>query len=105
MACAVGLAVVRLVRTGEFQERARELGAVLAERLSHLAGITGFRSRGLWAGVDIAGRTGRDVCEGLLTRGILAKDTHGSTIRLAPPLVITRHDLEWALDQLATELR
>ncbi|HEX3812389.1 MAG TPA: ornithine--oxo-acid transaminase [Mycobacteriales bacterium] len=105
MACAVGLAVVRLVRTGEFQERARELGAVLAERLSHLAGITSFRSRGLWAGVDIAGRTGRDVCEGLLTRGILAKDTHGSTIRLAPPLVITRHDLEWALDQLATELR
>jgi ornithine--oxo-acid transaminase len=104
LACAVGLQVVRMVRTGEFQQRARELGAVLAERLSQLSGITGFRSRGLWAGVDIAGRTGRDVCEGLLRRGILAKDTHDSTIRLAPPLVISRHDLEWTLDQLAAEL-
>jgi ornithine--oxo-acid transaminase len=104
LACAVGLQVVRMVRTGEFQQRARELGAVLTERLSQLSGITGFRSRGLWAGVDIAGRTGRDVCEGLLHRGILAKDTHGSTIRLAPPLVISRHDLEWTLDQLGAEL-
>jgi ornithine--oxo-acid transaminase len=104
LACAVGLQVVRMVRTGEFQQRARELGAVLTERLGQLSGITGFRSRGLWAGVDIAGRTGRDVCEGLLRRGILAKDTHGSTIRLAPPLVISRHDLEWTLDQLAAEL-
>lgn len=104
LACAVGLQVVRMVRTGEFQQRARELGAVLRERLSQLPGITGFRSRGLWAGVDVAGRTGRDVCEGLLRRGILAKDTHGSTIRLAPPLVISRHDLDWTLDQLSAEL-
>jgi ornithine--oxo-acid transaminase len=93
-----------MVRTGEFQQRARELGAVLTERLGQLPGITGYRSRGLWAGVDIAGRSGRDVCEGLLQRGILAKDTHGNTIRLAPPLVISRHDLDWALDQLAAEL-
>jgi len=104
LACAVGLEVVRMVRSGEFQQRARELGTVLTERLGQLPGITGYRSRGLWAGVDIAGRTGRDVCESLLQRGILAKDTHGSTIRLAPPLVITRHDLEWSLDQLAAEL-
>ena len=104
LACAVGLEVVRMVRSGEFQQRARELGAVLSERLGQLPGITGYRSRGLWAGVDIAGRTGRDVCESLLQRGILAKDTHGSTIRLAPALVITRHDLEWSLDQLAAEL-
>jgi ornithine--oxo-acid transaminase len=105
MACAVGLAVVRLVRTGEMQERARALGKVLDERLRGLPGITGYRSRGLWAGVDVAGRTGRDVCEAMLHRGVLVKDTHGSTIRLAPPLVISRPDLEWALDQLAAELR
>ena len=64
----------------------------------------GVRGRGLWAGIDIDGRTGRDVCEGLMRRGVLAKDTHGSTIRLAPPLVIERADLEWAVDQLRQEL-
>jgi ornithine--oxo-acid transaminase len=60
--------------------------------------------RGLWAGLDLVGRTGRDVCEGLLRRGILAKDTHGSTIRLAPPIVIERADLEWAIEELRSEL-
>jgi len=66
--------------------------------------VSAVRSRGLWAGIDIIGRTGREVCEGLMRRGVLAKDTHGSTIRLAPPLVIERADLEWAVDQLRAEL-
>ena len=66
--------------------------------------VPGFRARGLGAGVDVAGRTGRDVCEGLMARRVLAKDTHGSTIRLAPPLSIAEPDLDWALDQLAAEL-
>ena len=53
--------------------------------------------RGLWAGVDIDPRslTGREVCERLAARGVLAKDTHGTTIRLAPPLVISQDDLDW----------
>ena len=65
-----------------------------------------MRGRGLWAGVDIdpALATGREVCERLLARGVLAKDTHGSTIRLAPPLVIDRAEVEWAVDQLAEVL-
>ena len=106
LACAMGIEVVRMLRTGEFQARARDLGEVLRRRLADLPAsrVAGFRARGLWAGVDVVGRTGRDVCEGLLRRGVLAKDTHGSTIRLAPPLVIERADLEWALDQLAEEL-
>ena len=64
------------------------------------------RSRGLWAGVDIdpALMTGREVCERLLARGVLAKDTHGSTIRLAPPIVITADDLDWMADQLEAVL-
>jgi ornithine--oxo-acid transaminase len=62
------------------------------------------RSRGLWAGIDVAHRTGRDVCEGLLRRGVLAKEAHEQTIRLAPPLVIDAADLEWAVGQLAEEL-
>jgi len=106
LACAVGIEVVRMLETGEFQARARELGVVLRNLLDALPRdrVSAVRSRGLWAGIDIIGRTGRDVCEGLMRRGVLAKDTHGSTIRLAPPLVIERADLEWAVDQLRAEL-
>ena len=78
----------------------------LAELLRALPAdaVTAVRSRGLWAGIDLAHRTGRDVCEALLRRGILAKDAHDHTIRLAPPLMIEPADLEWALGQLAEEL-
>ena len=106
LACAVGIEVVRMLSTGEYQARARELGLVLAELLAGLPRdrVSAVRTRGLWAGIDVIGRTGRDVCEGLMRRGVLAKDTHGSTIRLAPPLVIERADLEWAVGQLREEL-
>jgi ornithine--oxo-acid transaminase len=65
--------------------------------------VAAVRSRGLWAGVDFkAGMpSGREVCHRLRDRGVLAKDTHGQTIRLAPPLVIDRADLDYGLDQLA----
>jgi ornithine--oxo-acid transaminase len=109
LACAVGLAVVRLLETGHYQERAVKLGVQLRERLDSMIGrgVVGVRSRGLWAGVDIDPRlgTGRDVCEALAGRRILAKDTHGSTIRLAPPLVITEAQLDHGLDQLELVLR
>jgi len=57
---------------------------------------------GLWAGIDIdpALAPGRAVCEALLARGVLAKDTHGSTIRLAPPIVVSAEDVDWAVEQL-----
>jgi ornithine--oxo-acid transaminase len=104
LACAVGRAVIRLLRTGEFQERATELGEILAAELGRLVGhgVVEVRCRGTWAGVDIDPdlATGREVCEALLARGVLAKDTHGSTIRLAPPLVITADEIIWAVAQL-----
>lgn len=61
-----------------------------------------MRGIGLWAGIDIdpALATGHEICEALLQRGVLAKDTHGVTIRLAPPLVIDPDDLRWAVQQL-----
>ena len=109
LACAVGLAVVRLLETGHYQERAATLGLQLRERLDRMIGhgVVGVRSRGLWAGVDVDPRlgTGRDVCEALARRHVLAKDTHGSTIRLAPPLVITEAQLDHGLDQLELVLR
>ncbi|GAA3162004.1 MULTISPECIES: ornithine--oxo-acid transaminase [Streptomyces] len=108
LAAAVGSAVVDLLATGEFQRRAAELGEVLREGLTALVGrgVVAFRSRGLWAGIDVdpALGTGRHISELLMAEGILVKDTHGSTIRLAPPLTITREDLESALGSLAKVL-
>lgn len=108
LAAAVGTAVVDLLETGEFQTRARELGAVLERRLTGLVGrgVQQLRVRGLWAGIDIDPRlaTGHRVCELLAGRGVLAKETHGSTIRLAPPLVITAEEIGWAVDQLEAVL-
>lgn len=104
LAAAVGSAVVELLETGEFQCRATELGVTLREGLAALEGrgVRGFRARGLWAGVDIdpAIGTGREISERLMREGILVKDTHGSTIRLAPPLTITDGELRAALGTL-----
>ncbi len=109
LACAVGRSVVGLLREGTYQARARDLGLVLHERLRGLvgAGLHAVRGVGLWAGIDVdpALGTGRDICAALAERGVLAKDTHGSTIRLAPPLVVEQADLDWAVDQLADVLR
>jgi ornithine--oxo-acid transaminase len=109
LAAAVGLEVVRMLASGEPQERARMLGAHLHDRLESLVGrgVVAVRGAGLWAGIDIdpAIGTGREVCEALMRRGVLAKDTHGSTIRLAPPIVVEQADLDWAVDQLAEVLQ
>ncbi|WP_030809048.1 ornithine--oxo-acid transaminase [Streptomyces sp. NRRL F-2799] len=104
LAAAVGTAVVGLLETGEFQRRADDLGLVLREGLEALRGhgVTGYRARGLWAGVDVdpALGTGREISERLMREGILVKDTHGSTIRLAPPLTVTADELRSALGTL-----
>ncbi|MCW7988806.1 ornithine--oxo-acid transaminase [Streptomyces sp. SID8375] len=105
LACAVALEVMAMLRTGEFQQQAVELGEHLHSELGLLVGggaVDAVRGRGLWAGVDInpSRGTGREISEQLMARGVLVKDTHGSTIRLAPPLVISKEDLDWGLDQL-----
>jgi ornithine--oxo-acid transaminase len=108
LACAVGRAVVGLLETGEYQQRARELGSQLHGRLGELVGrgLTAVRGRGLWVGVDIDPdlMTGRQACERLAERGILVKDTHGSTIRLAPPLVVTPEELDGVVDAISAIL-
>ncbi|MEV7735575.1 ornithine--oxo-acid transaminase [Streptomyces sp. NPDC088921] len=109
LAAAVGTAVIELLETGEFQRRAAELGTVLRDGLTGLVGkgVVGFRARGLWAGVDIDPSlgTGREVSKLLMDEGVLVKDTHGSTIRLAPPLTITAEELQSALGVLEKVLR
>ncbi|MFE5970466.1 ornithine--oxo-acid transaminase [Streptomyces sp. NPDC056463] len=109
LACAVALEVIAMLRTGEYQQRAAELGEHLHAELRLLVGegaVEAVRGRGLWAGVDIAPSkgTGREISEKLMERGVLVKDTHGSTIRIAPPLVIGKEDLDWGLEQLRAVL-
>jgi ornithine--oxo-acid transaminase len=108
LAAAVGLEVVRMLATGEPQRRARELGGVLRARLEPLIGhgVTAVRTRGLWAGVDIdpALGSGKELSLRLAERGVLVKDTHGSTIRIAPPLVITATEIDWAVQRFAETL-
>ncbi|MFG6476028.1 ornithine--oxo-acid transaminase [Microbacterium sp. P06] len=104
LAAAVGLQVVEMLASGEFQARAAALGEHLAASLDSLVGhgVTAIRIAGLWAGIDIdpAAGTGREVAERLLARGVLVKDTHGQTIRIAPPLVVRATELDWAVEQL-----
>ncbi|ATY10983.1 ornithine--oxo-acid transaminase [Amycolatopsis sp. AA4] len=109
LACAVGRAVVRLLQTGEYQKRSTELGAHLHERLAKLVGdgVSEVRGRGLWAGVDIApgGPTGRAASEALAELGVLCKETHDRTLRVAPPLVITEAELDRGIDAIAQVVR
>ncbi|AXT84998.1 ornithine--oxo-acid transaminase [Aeromicrobium sp. A1-2] len=108
VACAVGRAVVGLLETGEFQERSRDLGEHLHNRLNALVGkgLVAVRGRGLWAGIDIdpAAKTGREVSMALRDRGVLCKETHERTLRMAPPLVITREEIDVAIDALTEAL-
>ncbi|MFG2618341.1 ornithine--oxo-acid transaminase [Streptomyces sp. NPDC048507] len=109
LACAVALEVIAMLRSGEYQQRAAELGDHLHRELNLMVGggaVTAVRGRGLWAGVDIdpSRGTGREISEKLMELGVLVKDTHGSTIRIAPPLVISKEDLDWGLDRLRSVL-
>jgi len=102
LGCAVAREVIAMLSTGEFQERSAKLGAHMHDRLSGLprSAVRQVRGRGLWAGVEFADLGGREACERLAALGVLAKDTHGTTIRLAPPLMVTETDLDWAIDQV-----
>ncbi|GAA1835461.1 ornithine--oxo-acid transaminase [Pseudonocardia alni subsp. carboxydivorans] len=106
LAAAVGSAVCALLATGEYQARARELGAHLDARLRALPGLTAVRGVGLWSGVDVDPRigTGRDVCVALARRGVLAKETHGVTVRLSPPLVVTHDEVDVLVDTFGAVL-
>jgi ornithine--oxo-acid transaminase len=108
LAAAVGRAVVALLSTGEYQKRAGELSGVLETGLRQYldAGLVDVRVRGLWAGVDIDPTlmSGREMSERMLAKGVLVKDIHGSTIRLAPPLVIEEADLAWMIERLGAVL-
>jgi ornithine--oxo-acid transaminase len=103
-ACAIGRRVIAMLRTGEYQENSRELGDYLLKTLreADLPTVEEVRGRGLWAGIQLVpeARPAKRTAERLLEEGVLAKDTQETTIRLAPPLVITREELDWALERI-----
>jgi ornithine--oxo-acid transaminase len=110
LACAVGRAVLELLAGGEPQANAARLGIRLRAALDAAAppALSEVRSRGLWFGLDLdprTGRSGRAVCEELLAAGVLAKDTHERTLRLAPPLTLTVAEADWLLERLLAVLR
>jgi ornithine--oxo-acid transaminase len=108
LAAAIGTTVVDILRRGEFQSRSAELGERLHTRLRALIGngVIAVRGLGLWAGVDIdpSISTGKQISMRLAERGVLIKDTQGSTLRFAPPLVITAEEIDWAIGQFADVL-
>ena len=108
LAAAVGHEVVRLLLTGEYQRRAADLEPVLRDGLEALVGrgVVGVRVLGLWAGVDIdpALLGGKEAATAMARAGVLVKETHGSTIRIAPPLVVTEDEVRLVTDTLARVL-
>ncbi len=103
LAAAVGLEALHVIREEGLVEKSRVLGAHMLERLHAIASpaLKEVRGRGLWAGAEInpAITSAREACERLLEKGVLSKETHQTVVRLAPPLVIARADLDWALDR------
>lgn len=108
LAAAIGHEVVDMLSDGSWQQRAADLGAHLHARLRDFVGhgVVAVRGRGLWAGIDLEPEqgTGKEFCIRLAEHGVLAKDTHGSTLRLAPPIVVTEDEIDWAMDRFAEAL-
>ena len=109
LASAIATEVVSMLEEGTYQQNARRMGARMEAGLQSLVGqgIVGLRIRGAWAGVDVdpSLMTGREACEAMLERGVLVKDTHGSTIRLSPPLVASDEDIDFMLEALESSLQ
>jgi ornithine--oxo-acid transaminase len=104
LAASVGLEAINVLREEKLIERSRELGDHLLTRLRAInsPALKDVRGRGLWVGAEIEPKiaSARKVCELLLNKGVLSKETHHTVVRLAPPLIISRQDLDMAIDRL-----
>jgi ornithine--oxo-acid transaminase len=104
LGAAIACAALDVLMDEKLVENSAELGAYALERLRALDAdhIVEVRGRGLWIGVEVTLQSGgaRTFCEALRQEGVLCKDTHDTVIRFAPPLVITREELDWALERV-----
>ncbi|MGK2961074.1 MAG: ornithine--oxo-acid transaminase [Gemmatimonadaceae bacterium] len=101
LGCAVARTALDVIREENLSERSAELGAWFIAELGKIesSGIKEVRGRGLLVGIELTGPA-RPFCEALMERGLLCKETHDFVVRIAPPLVVSREDLEWALGQI-----
>jgi ornithine--oxo-acid transaminase len=101
LGCAVARTALRVLQEERLVERSAELGAHFLARLSTLRSrdVREVRGRGLWIGIEL-NSPARPYCEALKDEGILCKETHDRVIRIAPPLVITREEIDWAFERI-----
>ena len=108
LACVVAREALKVLVEEHLCDRAEELGEYLMARLRQIESphVAHLRGRGLFVGVVLKPEAGgaRRFCEALMERGVLAKDTHGTVIRLAPPLVIKKEELDWMVEQIEAVL-
>jgi ornithine aminotransferase len=104
LAAAVGLEALQVIEDEQLVARSAVLGRHLKDRLSAIGSplVAGVRGLGLWVGLEVAPGFGdaRAVCEHLAKAGVLSKETHETVVRFAPPLTITRAELDWGLDRV-----
>jgi len=109
LAAAIGRAALKVLVEERLSERATELGNYFMEHLSEIPSqhVKEVRGRGLLIGVELNRNSGgaRRFCEALQKKGILAKETHDYVIRFAPPLVIDKETIDWALPRIADVLQ
>ncbi|WP_262299162.1 ornithine--oxo-acid transaminase [Microvirga sesbaniae] len=104
LAARIGLEALAVIEEEHLVERSAELGGYLQDRLRAMRSniVRDVRGRGLWVGVEVdAGVvSARAVCDALLENGVLSKDTHGTVLRFAPPLTITRDEIDWGMERI-----
>ncbi len=105
LAAAIGEAAIDVLVDEKLAENAEKMGAYFRKRLEEIRNpkIKEIRQKGLLIGVEFhlgKGETVRPICEALMAKGVLAKDTHEKTVRFAPPLVITKADIDWAMERI-----
>ena len=105
LACALARTALRILTEEKLVERSAELGAYFLKKLQKLRSpvIREIRGRGLWIAIEL-NRDARPYCEALKDEGILCKETHETIIRIAPPLIIEREEIDWAFDRIAKVL-
>ena len=101
LACAVSIASLEVLEDEKLPERSLELGTYFMEKLKQINNpmIKEVRGRGLFIGVELT-EAARPYCEALKEKGLLCKETHETVIRFAPPLVITKEELDWAFERI-----
>ena len=104
LAARIGLEALAVIEEERLVERSAEMGRYLLDRLRAMRSniVKDVRGRGLWVGVEVDPNvvSARKVCDALLENGVLSKDTHGTVLRFAPPLTITRDEIDWGMERI-----